>query len=100
MSDFKSKLPDLNELTSMTAKLFKGIKTSVSEIIQDYKQKEHSLLVPKRKPQKISQLKARPNQKQKARPLKTKLSQKQKANLNQIQKKHRKKRNNPVLANK
>ncbi|WP_447530637.1 hypothetical protein [Legionella pneumophila] len=39
MSDFKSKLPDLNELTSMTAKLFKGIKTSVSEIIQDYKQK-------------------------------------------------------------
>lgn len=39
MSDFKSKLPDLNELTSMTAKLFKGIKASVSEIIQDYKQK-------------------------------------------------------------
>ncbi|KGP63197.1 hypothetical protein EP47_06890 [Legionella norrlandica] len=39
MSDFKSKLPDLNELTSMTAKLFRGIKDSVHEIIQDYKQK-------------------------------------------------------------
>lgn len=65
MSDFKSKLPDLNELTSMTAKLFKGIKTSVSEIIQDYKQKELNLLVPKRKLQKISQLKARPNQNRK-----------------------------------
>lgn len=39
MSDFKSKLPDLDELTSMTTKLFKGIKKSVDEIIQDYKHK-------------------------------------------------------------
>lgn len=39
MNDFKSKLPDLHELGSMTSKLFKGIKTSVEEIIQDYKQK-------------------------------------------------------------
>ncbi|KTD47708.1 hypothetical protein [Legionella quateirensis] len=42
MSDFKSKLPDLKELSSMTSKLFKGIKNSVEEIIQDYKHKrEH-----------------------------------------------------------
>lgn len=39
MSDFKSKLPDFQELTSMTGKLFKGIKTSVEEIIHDYKEK-------------------------------------------------------------
>ncbi|BCA95080.1 hypothetical protein TUM19329_14410 [Legionella antarctica] len=39
MSDFKSKLPDFKELTSMTSKLYKGIKTSVEEIIHDYKQK-------------------------------------------------------------
>jgi cation transport regulator ChaB len=39
MSDFKSKLPDLKELSSMTSKLFKGLKSSVSEIIKDYKEK-------------------------------------------------------------
>lgn len=39
MSDFKSKLPDFQELTSMTSKLFKGIKASVGEIIDDYKKK-------------------------------------------------------------
>lgn len=39
MSDFKSKLPDFNELTSMTGKLFKGIKNSIGEIIHDYKAK-------------------------------------------------------------
>jgi hypothetical protein len=39
MSDFKSKLPDFKELTSMTSKLYKGIKSSVQEIIRDYKQK-------------------------------------------------------------
>lgn len=39
MSDFKSKLPDLQELGSMTGKLFKGIKASVDEIIHDYKEK-------------------------------------------------------------
>jgi hypothetical protein len=39
MSDFKSKLPDLKELGSMTSKLFRDIKNSVSEIITDYKQK-------------------------------------------------------------
>ncbi|WP_298627090.1 hypothetical protein [uncultured Legionella sp.] len=39
MSDFKSKLPDLQELSSMTSKLFKGLKESVTEIIKDYKEK-------------------------------------------------------------
>lgn len=39
MSDFKSKLPDLKELTAMTGKLYKGIKASVEEIIHDYKEK-------------------------------------------------------------
>lgn len=39
MSDFKSKMPDLKELGSMASKLFKGIKSSVEEIIKDYKEK-------------------------------------------------------------
>ena len=37
MSDQKSKIPDLKELASMTSKLFGDIKTSVGQIIQDYK---------------------------------------------------------------
>mgnify|MGYP000063503873 CR=1 FL=1 len=37
MSDMKSKIPDLKELASMTGKLYKDIKTSVGQIIQDYK---------------------------------------------------------------
>lgn len=36
--DIKSKMPDLKELASMTGKLFKDIKTSVGEIIQEYKE--------------------------------------------------------------
>lgn len=39
MSDFKSKLPDLKEVSEITGKLFKDIKTSVSEIITNYKKK-------------------------------------------------------------
>ena len=39
MSDLKSKLPDLKELGEITGKLFKDIKTSVSEIITNYKEK-------------------------------------------------------------
>lgn len=39
MNDFKSKLPDLKEIGSMTGKLFNDIKSSVCEIIQDYKEK-------------------------------------------------------------
>ncbi|WP_419420641.1 hypothetical protein ACNVED_04905 [Legionella sp. D16C41] len=39
MSDFKSKLPSLQELTHIASKLFKDVKNSVSEIIDEYKQK-------------------------------------------------------------
>ncbi|PJE14861.1 hypothetical protein [Legionella sp.] len=39
MSDFKSKLPDFKEVTSMATKLFKDVKISVCEIIEDYKKK-------------------------------------------------------------
>lgn len=38
MSDFKSKLPDLKELASMTSKLFTDIKKSVGEIVHNYKE--------------------------------------------------------------
>lgn len=37
MSDLKSKMPDLNEITSMAGKLFKDVKKSITEIIADYK---------------------------------------------------------------
>ena len=53
MSDMKSKLPDLKELASMTGKLFTDIKTSVTQIIQDYKdvrvQTGESVKVPEKK---------------------------------------------------
>lgn len=39
MSDSKSKLPDLKELGSMTNKLFKDLKKSMAEIVEDYKKK-------------------------------------------------------------
>lgn len=39
MSDMKSKLPDLNEISGMASKLFNDIKKSVCEIIDGYKQK-------------------------------------------------------------
>ena len=39
MSDKKTTFPDINELGSMAGKLFKDIKSSVSEIICTYKQK-------------------------------------------------------------
>ena len=39
MSDLKSKIPDLNEITSIAGKLFKDVKKSIAEIIADYKQK-------------------------------------------------------------
>lgn len=39
MSDFKSKLPDFKEITSIAGKLFKDVSKSVSEIIADYKKK-------------------------------------------------------------
>ena len=37
MADQKSKLPDLNEITSMAGKLFTDVKKSIVEIIDDYK---------------------------------------------------------------
>ncbi len=37
MSDLKSKIPDINEITAMAGKLFKDVKKSVTEIIADYK---------------------------------------------------------------
>ncbi len=39
MGDFKSKLPDINEIKDITKKLYKDIKNSVAEIITDYKNK-------------------------------------------------------------
>jgi Sec-independent protein translocase protein TatA len=39
MGDFKSKLPDFKEIGSMATKLFKDVKSSVGEIITDYKEK-------------------------------------------------------------
>lgn len=37
MSDFMSKLPNFKELTSMTGKFVNGLKTTVCEIVEDYK---------------------------------------------------------------
>lgn len=37
MSDIKSKIPDFKELASMTGKLYNDLKTSVGQIIKDYK---------------------------------------------------------------
>lgn len=39
MSDFKSKLPDLKEVTGMLGKLFGDVKKSVVEIADEYKKK-------------------------------------------------------------
>ncbi len=39
MSDLKSKLPDLKEISSMANKLFKSLKSTVEEIVHDYKEK-------------------------------------------------------------
>lgn len=39
MSDFKSKMPDVNEITTMATKLFKDVRSSVGEIVEMYKQK-------------------------------------------------------------
>ena len=43
MSDLKSKLPDINELSSMAGKLFTDLKKSVGEIIDTYKQKHDEI---------------------------------------------------------
>ncbi|MCA0403524.1 MAG: hypothetical protein LCH30_06955 [Proteobacteria bacterium] len=43
MNDFKSKLPDLKEVTSMATKFYKDMKESVCEIIKEYKDKREEL---------------------------------------------------------
>jgi len=43
MSDLKSKLPDMKEVGSIATKLYKDLKTSVSEIIHDYKKKREEV---------------------------------------------------------
>ena len=47
MGDFKSKLPDLKELGSMTGKLFHDLKNSVCDIIVEYKKKRETTEQPK-----------------------------------------------------
>lgn len=42
MGDFKSKLPDFKEITSIATKLYKDMKTSVTEIIDEYKHKREA----------------------------------------------------------
>ena len=42
MGDKNSKLPDLKEIGGMAGKLFKDIKSSVTEIVNDYKSKRTS----------------------------------------------------------
>ncbi len=39
MSDLKSKLPDLSELSSMADTLYHGVKDSIVKIIAEYKEK-------------------------------------------------------------
>lgn len=39
MAEQKSKLPDINEIASMATKLFRDVKTSISQIIDEYKAK-------------------------------------------------------------
>lgn len=39
MSDSKSKMPDVNEISDMAKKLFNDVRSSVCEIIDDYKKK-------------------------------------------------------------
>lgn len=41
MADQKSKLPDFNEITSMMGKFFKDVKTSIGEIVDEYKAKHN-----------------------------------------------------------
>ncbi|KTD65497.1 hypothetical protein [Legionella spiritensis] len=58
MSDFKSKLPDLKEISSIATKLFKDVKTSVGEIIDDYKQKREAQAQAEEKESAVKETKA------------------------------------------
>ena len=67
MSDKKSNLPDLNELSSMAGKLFHDVKTSVTEIIGAYKHKrEH---VPSDDPKTAAKAETKAEPKKKAEPV-------------------------------
>jgi len=39
MSDLKSKMPDMNEVTSMVGKFCTDVKNSIEGIVHDYKEK-------------------------------------------------------------
>ena len=62
MSDKKSSLPDISELSSMASKLFKDVKASVSEIIGTYKNKRENVPsgAPKAEPKKKTEPVAEP----------------------------------------
>lgn len=64
MSDFKAKLPDLKEIGAMASKLFKDVKNSVCEIIEDYKQKH-----PEEKPEEPATPEVKPKAKKTAAPV-------------------------------
>ena len=49
MSDKKSNLPDLNEISGMASKLFNDLRTSVSKIVDTYK-KSRETEKPEEKP--------------------------------------------------
>jgi hypothetical protein len=68
MSDFKSKLPDFKEISSMTSKLFKGIKDSVTEIIHDYKQKRAEAEVKAESADEMDKATTKPAESSKAKP--------------------------------
>ncbi len=39
MADLQSKMPDFKEISSMAGKLFNDVKTSICEIVKEYKEK-------------------------------------------------------------
>lgn len=57
MSDMKAKIPDLAELGNMAGKLFKDVKNSVCEIVDDYKAKRNTTEAPKAKTSKPAEQK-------------------------------------------
>lgn len=63
MSDLKSKLPDLKELGNMASKLFKDVRNSVQEIINDYKTNHPQATDENVKPKKQKAAKEKPNDK-------------------------------------
>ena len=39
MGDSKSKIPDMEEIKSITGKIFKSLKSTITEVVHDYKKK-------------------------------------------------------------